>query len=138
MIKKDGTIIELQGDIRLYDEELTKTLGVLSKVTQERDLMWQEVKEYSEKNMLLNREVESLKKKIEALEEDTLFKDGHISILKESLNKAKSYDILFDSEQANEFWALMDEYALVYFELRSKHLRAKLTDTPSVPPNYKY
>ncbi|XP_057536796.1 uncharacterized protein LOC130814659 isoform X2 [Amaranthus tricolor] len=103
MIKKDGTIIELQGDIRLYDEELTKTLGVLSKVTQERDLMWQEVKEYSEKNMLLNREVESLKKKIEALEEDTLFKDGHISILKESLNKAKSYDILFDSEQANEF-----------------------------------
>src|SRR5688572_28115256 len=61
MIKKDGTIIELQGDIRSYDEELTKTRGILSKVTQERDLMWQEVKEYSEKNMLLNREVESLK-----------------------------------------------------------------------------
>ena len=101
MIKKDGTIIELQGDIRLYDEELTKTLGVLSKVTQERDLMWQEVKEYSEKNMLLNREVELLKKKTEALEEDTLFKDGQISILKDNLNKLKSCNILF--EQENEF-----------------------------------
>lgn len=101
MIKKDGTINELQGDVRSYDEELTKTRGVLSKVTQERDLMWQEVKEYSEKNMLLNREVELLKKNTEALEEDTLFKDGQISILKDSLNKLKSCNILF--EQENEF-----------------------------------
>ena len=101
MIKKDGTINELQGDVRSYDEELTKTRGILSKVTQERDLMWQEVKEYSEKNMLLNREVELLKKKTEALEEDTLFKDGQISILKDNLNKLKSCNILF--EQENEF-----------------------------------
>lgn len=103
MINKDGTINQLQGDIQSYDKELTSTRGILSKVTQERDLMWQEVKQYSEKNMLLNREVESLKKKVEALEEDTLLKDGQISILKDSLNNAKPFNILFQSEQFNEF-----------------------------------
>ncbi|XP_021745628.1 cingulin-like protein 1 isoform X1 [Chenopodium quinoa] len=103
MIQKDGTINQLQGDIRSYDEEVTSTRGVLSKVTQERDLMWQEVKGYNEKNMLLNHEIESLKKKIEALEEDTLLKDGQITILKDSLNNAKSFNLLFETEHVNEF-----------------------------------
>lgn len=103
MIKKDGTINELQGDLRSCEEELTTTRGILAKVSQERELIWQQVEEYSEKNMLLNREVVSLKKKIEGLEEDTLLKDGQISILKDSLSNAKSFNILFESEQMNEF-----------------------------------
>lgn len=102
IINKDGTINQLQGDIQSYEEELTTTRGILSKVSHERDLMWQEVKDYSEKNMLLNREVESHKKKIETLEEDTLLKDGQISILKDSLNNAKSFNILFGTEQVTQ------------------------------------
>ncbi|XP_021838145.2 uncharacterized protein [Spinacia oleracea] len=103
MIKKDGTINQIQGDIRSYDEELTTIRGTLSKVSQERDFMWQEVKGYSEKNMLLNHEVESLKKKIECLEEDTLLKDGQISILKDTLNNTKPFNILFETEHVNKF-----------------------------------
>lgn len=98
MIKTDGTINQLQGEVRSLEEELSATRGILSKVTQERDLMWEEVKQYSEKNMLLNCEINSLKKKMEGLEEDTLLKDGQISILKDSLNNARPFDFLLASE----------------------------------------
>lgn len=91
MIKRDGMIKQLEGEVWSQGEKLSSTKGVLSKVTQERDLMWEEVKQYSEKNMLLNCEINSLKKKIEALEEDTLLKDGQISILKDSLNNAQPF-----------------------------------------------
>lgn len=65
--------------------------GILPKVSQERDLMWEEVKQYSEKNMLLNAEVNALKKKIEALDEDVLLKEGQITILKDAISNNESF-----------------------------------------------
>lgn len=53
--------------------------------------MWEEVKQYSEKNMLLNAEVNALKKKIEALDEDVLLKEGQITILKDTISNNESF-----------------------------------------------
>ncbi|KAK5826536.1 hypothetical protein PVK06_021460 [Gossypium arboreum] len=64
-------------------------------VSQERDLTWEEVKQYAEKNMVLNSEINALKKKIEGLDDDILLKDGQITILKDTLNNNnKSIDLL--------------------------------------------
>lgn len=103
IIKKDGMIKQLEGEVWSQGEKLFSTKGVLSKVTQERDLMWEEVKQYSEKNMLLNCEINSLKKKIDALEEDALLKDGQISILKDSLNNAQPFVAAFGLDHQENF-----------------------------------
>ncbi|KAK9725878.1 hypothetical protein RND81_05G175100 [Saponaria officinalis] len=103
IIQKDGTINQLQVEVQSQEKELGTTKTTLSKVAQERDLMWEEVKRYSENNMLLNRELTSLKKKIDALEEDTLLKDGQISILKDSLGNARPFDVLFGVEHGELF-----------------------------------
>lgn len=68
-------------------KELTVAKGILPKVSQERDMLWEEVKQYSESNMLLNSENNLLKKKIETLDEDILLKEGQITILKDTLGK---------------------------------------------------
>lgn len=96
MLKKDENITLIQGDLQECLNELMVTRGILPKITQERDLMWEEVKQCSEKNMLLNCEVNSLKKKIESLDEDILMKEGQITILKDSIVN-KPFDILFNS-----------------------------------------
>lgn len=92
MIKKDDNIYRLQNDLQDCTKELTMVKGILPKVSQERDMMWEEVKQYSENNMLLNSEVGMLKKKIEALDEDVLLKEGQITILKDALGKP--FDLL--------------------------------------------
>ncbi|XXG50884.1 hypothetical protein AAC387_Pa02g4783 [Persea americana] len=96
MLKKDENITLIQGDLQECLNELMVMRGMLPKITQERDLMWEEVKQCSEKNMLLNCEVNSLKKKIESLDEDILMKEGQITILKDSIVN-KPFDILFNS-----------------------------------------
>ncbi|KAM1367749.1 hypothetical protein ACFX2H_001148 [Malus domestica] len=55
-------------------------------------MMWEEVKKYNEKNMLLNSEVNMLKNKIETLDEDILLKEGQITILKDTIGRNKSFD----------------------------------------------
>ncbi|XXG52527.1 hypothetical protein AAC387_Pa03g0833 [Persea americana] len=102
MLKKDENISQAQSDLQECMKELTITRGILPKVTQERDLMWEEVKQYSEKNMLLNRQVISLRKRIEALEEDILLKEGQITILKDSID-SKPFDILCSPGSLKEF-----------------------------------
>lgn len=92
MIKKDEKVNQLQNDFEECTRELTITRGILSKVSEERNLMWEEVKQYSERNMLLNAEISGLKKKIEALDEDILLKEGQISILKDTIGKP--FDLL--------------------------------------------
>ncbi|XP_059628218.1 uncharacterized protein LOC132271011 [Cornus florida] len=87
MIKKDENTNRLQDDLQEYTRELSIMRETLPRVSQERDLMWEEVKQYSEKNMLLNSENNVLKKKIEALDEDVLLKEGQITILKDTLGK---------------------------------------------------
>lgn len=101
MLKKDENINQAESDLQECMKELTITRGILPKVTQERDLMWEEVKQYSEKNMLLNREMISLRKRIEALEEDILLKEGQITILKDSLDR-KPFEILCSPESPKE------------------------------------
>lgn len=92
MIKKDETINQLQCDLQECKKELTIVRGILPKVSDERDMMWEEVKQYTETNMLLNSEINMLKKKIQTLDEDILLKEGQITILKDSMGKP--FDLL--------------------------------------------
>lgn len=92
MIKKDEIINQLQNELQDCTKELTIVRGILPKVSEERDMMWGEVKQYSERNMLLTCELNGLKKKIEALDEDILLKEGQITILKDALGKP--FDLL--------------------------------------------
>nr|GMD01972.1 coiled-coil domain-containing protein 18-like [Ipomoea batatas] len=87
ILKKDENIKKLQNDLEECMKELTVVKGILPKVSQERDMLWEEVKQYSESNMLLNSENNLLKKKIETLDEDILLKEGQITILKDTLGK---------------------------------------------------
>ncbi|KAK6270884.1 hypothetical protein POUND7_007982 [Theobroma cacao] len=103
ILKKDDNISHLQNDLKESTKELTILRGILPKVSQERDLIWEEVKQYSEKNMLLNSEVNVLKKKIEALDEDILLKEGQITILKDTLNNNKTFDLLGSPDSTREF-----------------------------------
>ncbi|XP_057981825.1 uncharacterized protein LOC131167068 [Malania oleifera] len=102
MLKKDDSINRLQNEVQESTKELTIIRGILPKVSEERDLMWEEVKQYSEKNMLLNSEVNLLKKKVETLDEDVLLKEGQITILKDTLGN-KTFDLLASPESAREF-----------------------------------
>ncbi|KAF5190581.1 Cap-gly domain linker [Thalictrum thalictroides] len=102
MMRKDESIHRLENELQGCSKDLNIVKGILPKVSQERDLLWEEVKQYSEKNMLLNSEVKTLKKKIDYLDEDILTKEGQISILKDSIEN-KTYDILSSPKSFQEF-----------------------------------
>lgn len=101
MIMKDDNINQLQNELQECMKELSVVKGILPKVSQERDVMWEEVKNCSEKNMLLNSEINMLKKKVEALDEDILMKEGEITILKDSMSKP--FDLLASHDSSREF-----------------------------------
>ncbi|GMH13335.1 hypothetical protein Nepgr_015176 [Nepenthes gracilis] len=101
VIKKDEKINQLQSDLQECTKELSIATGILPKVAEERDLMWEKVKQYSETNMLLSSEVNVLKKKIEVLDEDILLKEGQITILKDTLGKP--FELLASPDCTNEF-----------------------------------
>lgn len=82
----------MQNNYQDCKKELNIVNGILPKVTDERNMLWDEVKQYSENNMLLNSEVEMLKKKVESLDEDVLLKEGQITILKDAIGKP--FDLL--------------------------------------------
>ena len=114
MIKKDENIYQLQNELQEYTKELTIVKGSLPKVAEERDLMWGEVKQYSEQNMLLNREINILKKKIEGLDEDILLKEGQISILKDALGKP--FDLLASPDSAHKYlvnWGINGDFVRI-------------------------
>lgn len=102
MLKKDETINQLEKNFEDSAKELKIMKGILPKVSEERDLMWKEVKQYNEKNMLLNSEVNVLKKQIEALDEDILLKEGQITILRDTLG-SKRFDLLASPDSMQEF-----------------------------------
>uniref|UniRef100_A0A6M2EYX3 DUF7653 domain-containing protein n=1 Tax=Populus davidiana TaxID=266767 RepID=A0A6M2EYX3_9ROSI len=102
MLKKDKNVDRLQSDLQASVKELTTIRGVLAKVSQERDMMWEEVKQYKEQDMLLNSEINVLKKKIEALDEDSLLKEGQITILKDTLG-SRPFDLLGSPSCTREF-----------------------------------
>ncbi|KAF3795151.1 hypothetical protein EJ110_NYTH05759 [Nymphaea thermarum] len=84
--RKNETVNKLEMDSQNCQKELAALRGILSQVSKERDLLWEQVREYSEKNMLQNYELDTLHKKIEALDEEILLKEGQITILKDSFN----------------------------------------------------
>ncbi|KAM6574081.1 hypothetical protein CsatA_022408 [Cannabis sativa] len=106
MLKKDDTLNSIQNDLQESNKELTVMRGMLPKISAERDLMWNEVKQYSEKNMLLNSEVNVLKKKLESLDEEILLKDGQITILKDTIGKKKPFDLLLSSPDSTPDFCL--------------------------------
>ncbi|MQM16429.1 hypothetical protein Taro_049386 [Colocasia esculenta] len=87
MLEKDDNLDQLHIDLQECKKELTKVRGTMPQVSEERDRLWEEVKQLKEINMLLQREVKYLIKKIEALDEDLLIKDGQITMLKDSLHE---------------------------------------------------
>ncbi|KAI6683536.1 hypothetical protein NL676_029449 [Syzygium grande] len=83
MLKKDEKISELEIYLQDSRKDMGVLRGLLPKAFHERDLMREEVKQYSEKNVLLDSKVSMLKKKIDVLDKDILFKDGQVTILKD-------------------------------------------------------
>ncbi|OIV91243.1 hypothetical protein TanjilG_30465 [Lupinus angustifolius] len=102
MLKKDDTINCLQSNLQEAVSELNMMRGILPQVSEEKDLMWEKVKEYNEQNMLLKSELTELKKKIETLDEDILVKEGQITILKDSLD-IKPFDLLGNPDSMHGF-----------------------------------
>ncbi|KAL5551714.1 hypothetical protein UlMin_001890 [Ulmus minor] len=90
MLKKDENVSHLQNDLEESTKELTVARGILPKISAERDMMWDEVKQYSEMNMLLNSEINVLKKKVESLDEEVLLKEGQITILNDTIRTNRS------------------------------------------------
>lgn len=101
--RKDENVSRLESELQESRKELTILKGILVKVSEERDLMWEEVKQYNEKNMVLNSEITALKKRIEGLEEDIHLKEGQITILKDTLSNHKSFDLLGSPTSMPEF-----------------------------------
>ncbi|KAF3685309.1 hypothetical protein FXO37_00749 [Capsicum annuum] len=100
VLKKDENINQLTNDLQEYMKELGIVKAILPKVFQERDFMWEEVKSYSEMNMLLNYEINMLKRKVDTLDEDFLMKEGQITILKDSIGKL--FDLLVSPDSLLE------------------------------------
>ncbi|PHU21171.1 hypothetical protein BC332_06278 [Capsicum chinense] len=92
VLKKGENINYLTNDLQECMKELGVVKGILPKVFQERDFMWEEVKSYNEMNMLLNYEINMLNKKVDTLDEDILLKEGQITILKDWIGKP--FDLL--------------------------------------------
>ncbi|PHU01801.1 hypothetical protein BC332_31588 [Capsicum chinense] len=63
VLKKDENINQIPNDLKECMKELGVVKAILTKVFQERDFMWEEVKSYSEMNMLLNYKINMLKRK---------------------------------------------------------------------------
>ncbi|KAK9081763.1 hypothetical protein Syun_031209 [Stephania yunnanensis] len=97
MLRKDESIKQLRNDLQECSKELIFTKDILGKVSEERDLMWEKVKKYSEENMLLKSELKSEKKKKEELEEQVLVKDGQLAMLTESLRN-EPFSILYQPD----------------------------------------
>ncbi|RWW64354.1 hypothetical protein BHE74_00028413 [Ensete ventricosum] len=87
ILKKDETISQLHQEVQFSMRDLTSVQSVLQNVSQERDQMWEEVKQLRKTNVLMENEVSCLRKKIETLDEDILLKEGQISILKDSMER---------------------------------------------------
>ncbi|XP_040381644.1 paramyosin-like isoform X2 [Oryza brachyantha] len=101
-LKKDETISQAQLDFQESAKELSSLRGTLKTVTDERDLLWQEAKQMRKTITAMQNETSSLKKKIEALEEDILVKEGQISILQDNISNPQ-LDFICSPRSMKEF-----------------------------------
>uniref|UniRef100_A0A0E0EGC5 DUF7653 domain-containing protein n=1 Tax=Oryza meridionalis TaxID=40149 RepID=A0A0E0EGC5_9ORYZ len=101
-LKKDEIISQVQLDFQESAKEISALRGTLKTVTDERDLLWQEAKQLRKTISIMQNETASLKKKIEALEEDILVKEGQISILQDNI-KNPQLDFICSPRSVEEF-----------------------------------
>ncbi|KAL4375899.1 hypothetical protein GQ457_02G023310 [Hibiscus cannabinus] len=101
--RKGEDVRRLEGELQESSKELTMLKGVLVKVSQERDLMWEEVKQYNEKTMVLNSELITLRNRLQSLDEDLLLKEGQITILKDTLSNYATFDLLATPNSMTDF-----------------------------------
>jgi predicted nucleic acid-binding Zn-ribbon protein len=101
-LKKDEIISQVQLDFQESAKEISALRGTLKTVTDERDLLWQEAKQLRKTISIMQNETASLKKKIEALEEDILVKEGQISILQDNI-KNPQLDFICSPRSVKEF-----------------------------------
>ncbi|PHT29559.1 hypothetical protein CQW23_30850 [Capsicum baccatum] len=92
VLKKDKTINQLTNDLQECMKELCVVKAILPKVFQDRYFMWEKVKSYSKMKILLNYEINMLKRKVDTLDEDFFMKEGQITMLKDSIGKP--FDLL--------------------------------------------
>ncbi|CAH2064082.1 unnamed protein product [Thlaspi arvense] len=85
MLKKEENINRLEINLQEAANSMATLKAVLPKVSGERDQIWRELRQCSEKNMLLNSEKETLKEMVEKLEEKVLEKEGEITILQDTI-----------------------------------------------------
>ncbi|RID69948.1 hypothetical protein BRARA_C02010 [Brassica rapa] len=103
MVKKEENVKRLEANLQEAAKQLASMKVTLPKVLEEREEMCKEVRDCRKRNMDLESEKEMLKKEVERLEEDTLLKEGQITILKDSLG-SKHFDLLSSPDFSyNEF-----------------------------------
>ncbi|CAH8386815.1 unnamed protein product [Eruca vesicaria subsp. sativa] len=103
MVKKDENVNRLETNLQEAAKQLASMKVALSKVLEEREEMCKEVNDCRKRNVDLESEKEMLKKEVERLEEDTLLKEGQITILKDTLG-SKHFDLLSSPDFSyNEF-----------------------------------
>ncbi|KAJ4869321.1 Uncharacterized protein Rs2_49133 [Raphanus sativus] len=103
MVKKDENVKQLETNLQEAAKQFTSMKVTLTKVLEENKEMSKEVKECRKRNTNLESEKEMLKKEVERLEEDTLLKEGQITILKDTLG-SKHFDLLSSPDFSyNEF-----------------------------------
>ncbi|KAG2332421.1 hypothetical protein Bca4012_017992 [Brassica carinata] len=103
MAKKDENVKRLETNLQEASKQLASMKVALPKVFEEREEMCKEVNDCRKRNMDLESEKEMLKKEVERLEEDTLLKEGQITILKDTLG-TKHFDLLSSPDFSyNEF-----------------------------------
>ncbi|XP_010555863.1 PREDICTED: paramyosin-like [Tarenaya hassleriana] len=102
ILKKKENVSQLEIELQEANKELAAMKVMLPKVSSERDQVWTELKQCSERNMLLNSENGMLKRRIEALDEDVLLKEGQITILKDTLGN-KQFDLLSSPDFSKDF-----------------------------------
>ncbi|KAF3647743.1 hypothetical protein T459_28821 [Capsicum annuum] len=128
VLKKDKNIYQLTNDLQECIKELGVVKAILPKVFQERDFMWEKVKSYSEINMLLNYEINILKRNIDTLNKDFLMKEGQITILNDlitlpqngartraALKSGRTCTYLIPSKTVLEPYMLKDTYWRLVF-----------------------
>ncbi|KAJ0258750.1 CAP-gly domain linker [Hirschfeldia incana] len=93
MVKKDESVNRLETNLQEAAKQLSSMKVTLPRVVEEKEQMCKEVNEFSKRNMELESEKEMLKKEVERLEEETLYKEGQITILKDTLG-SKHFDLL--------------------------------------------
>ncbi|KAL0862415.1 hypothetical protein Bca101_041533 [Brassica carinata] len=93
MVKKDENVNRLETNLQEAAKQLSSMKVTLPRVVEEREQMCKEANECRKRNMELESEKDMLKKEVERLEEETLYKEGQITILKDTLG-SKHFDLL--------------------------------------------